>query len=142
MAGGEFCCKIKGEMEQKFLGNGKIAFRFCFYNKTRASLSGMDSLRGRVASLALISYGFVTFSVRAAAHLGFSRKCCSRTTFWTGFGKRKSRVIGKNPGALRGLGEIQRGDYALFLKVICNIPIIQKCHSVSMNLIVFSEMLL
>ena len=58
MAGGEFCCKIKGEMEQKFWGNEKIAFRLCFYNKTRASLSGMDSLRGRVASFALISYGF------------------------------------------------------------------------------------
>ena len=58
VAGGEFCCKIKGEMEQKFLGNEKVAFRLCFYNKTRASLSGMDSLRGRVASLALISYGF------------------------------------------------------------------------------------
>ena len=45
-------------MEQKFWGNEKVAVRHCFYNKTRASLSGMDSLRGRVASLALISYGF------------------------------------------------------------------------------------
>ena len=76
----------------------------------------------------------------------FFRKCCSRTTFWTGFGKRKSRVIGKNiqgnPGALRELREIQRGDYALFLKVICNFPGIQKCHSVPRNLIGFSEMLL
>ena len=36
----------------------KNAFRLCFYNKIRPPLNGAGSRNSRVASLALISYGF------------------------------------------------------------------------------------
>ena len=90
----------------------------------------------------------VTFSVRTAANLGFSRKCCSSTTFSTGCGKRKSRAVARNSRCISGAQgnpaerfgfvlqgkrnickKYQRCDFTVFSNGFRNV--FQKCHSVT-----------